>query len=102
VEYWSNNSGIIIINPITSKMSYIQVIKEAILTLGELSGSTVKAIGANILSNHPTRQFVQWSFRVALMDGVNRGDFVHIEVWYVCGLLRQTYYGSFEKGFTFK
>jgi hypothetical protein len=27
----------------------------------------------------------------------------HFEkVWYVCGLLRQTYYGSFEKGYTFK
>jgi hypothetical protein len=25
-----------------------------------------------------------------------------LEVWYVCGLLRQTYYGSFEKGYTFK
>jgi phage pi2 protein 07 len=82
VEYWSNNTGIIIINPITSKISYIQVIKEAILTLRELSGSTEKAIGADILSNHPNRKFVQWSFRVALMDGVNRGDFVHIEERY--------------------
>jgi hypothetical protein len=28
--------------------------------------------------------------------------FGRVEIWYVCGLLRQTYYGSFEKGFTFK
>jgi hypothetical protein len=32
----------------------------------------------------------------------NRRVHRKLVLWYVCGLLRQTYYGSFEKGYTFK
>jgi hypothetical protein len=44
---------------------------------------------------------IKWKSAVC---NAKRNRRVHgkLVLWYVCGLLRQTYYGSFEKGFTFK